>query len=524
MIVKVISLALLLSAVAAQGNETCTEGATRVVKDNCRFYGLCINGDWTVANCGEDLMWSDAKGYCLAQDQPCANSCDGVVEGTFRSDVNDCEAFETCYNGEWKSQHCARGRIFSRELNACIVNDGSCPKARCKPGEFNKIGECNRDFQICCDGKWIDNTCPLSLVFDSSENFCVSPESCKGNTPKPIPCGDIAQGEFRSIPGNCTGFEFCSQGKWVPTNCPEGMKWGDRIGYCINNADAECKDPRNNCDGVEEGSFRKDVDDCSGFEFCYNKKWIKKQCVPGMMFDDEIGFCVKDHGSCKLVCTAGQLKAKDSFNCAPEFLRCSDNEWVELKCPANMVFDPKKQFCVKPENCSIDCGGIAEGTSRSIDDNCEAFEICNRGEWVQESCPPGKMWSSNYSYCIEKDYTCKPCKGAPEGSLRPRSHCGRDYFMCLRNFNIVQTCPIDMIFDHALLFCTDVSKECGGDEVTNCGNDIQGTLKPVEGKCTKYDQCYRTRWLEEECSDGLMFDDKTSQCVQNDGSCKPCIC
>ncbi|KAL5279889.1 hypothetical protein ACFFRR_004109 [Megaselia abdita] len=519
----VISLALLFTAVAAQ---TCTSGTFRGVNGNCKSYELCLNGDWTPMECREGLMFDSAKGYCVEQDKSCESSCDGKPNGSFKADSSDCSAFEVCSSGEWFHNKCPEGYMFSPSLFFCVLNDGSCQNKLCKPGQFNSTSQCSRDFLICCDGEWRTDTCPLDLVFDSDKNFCVTPESCEDNTIKPIPCGDIPEGQFKPILKNCTAFEFCYQGKWIESNCPEGMKYGVNEGYCVNNANGECRDPRNDCDGQPEGSFKSDDKNCFGYKFCYQTEWVSGKCNQGMMWDSEKLFCVEDNGSCRPLCLPGQLEASDNSTCSAEFLVCCDNAWAKDKCTEGLVFDPNLKYCLKPESCSLSspCGDVPEGTFRSNKTDCEAFEFCSKGEWVQLICPEGQMWSSTDLYCVQKDYTCKPCKGEVEGSLRPEGDCSMNYYMCLGETYIVQSCPFGMMFDPVLLYCTGISKQCGGKEQENCGDDQQGTLRPVDGKCNQYEQCYRGKWLSEVCSNGLMFDTKLLKCVDNDGSCEVCVC
>ncbi|KAL5289678.1 hypothetical protein ACFFRR_009620 [Megaselia abdita] len=244
-------------------------------------------------------------------------------------------------------------------------------------------------------------------------------------------------------------------------------------------------------------------------------------------------------------CQKGEIKGLPFRNCSDVFLVCCENEWISEKCPDGLLFDKNKGFCVT--TCQTCTSGEIISASNELCN--KIFQVCCDGEWKEEVCPLDLVFDPENLYCKEKPVECEPtvttttstitttkkqanCDNFLPGAFKgvSNSSCESKFLVCCDGEWKEEVCPLDLIFDPELLYCTEKPVECEPtvttESTTITTEDLscdpshpEGSFRPAQN-CTQFEVCYTGKWIIQSCPPGMRFDDNLF-CTPDSGECIP---
>jgi len=189
-----------------------------------------------------------------------------------------------------------------------------------------------------------------------------------------------------AYPGNCSLYYLCVNGNPTVMACAEGLLFDDVLGKCNLAEEVNCKDattapPTTTAEptttepttttvvipittessgGVDcpaQGIvFLPDPTDCKKYYLCADGTAVPQECADGLLFDPELGKCN----------TASEVECQTKPNCPAEgivylpvpgsctdYLMCISGSPIEMTCADGTEFSPEEGKCVLEEN--YDC-------------------------------------------------------------------------------------------------------------------------------------------------------------------------
>ncbi|EDV39425.1 uncharacterized protein Dana_GF25304 [Drosophila ananassae] len=472
----------------------CVDGETEVDADDCTKYFVCCHGELVSKSCDNGYYWnSDAQECDLDNGQCKPPTCEN---GEVNPNPEDCAGYQECVNGAWVNQSCSAGDYFNSTLNKCVLDTCgacvNCVEGSKKPDQY----DCAK-FQICVNGKYVSESCPIGEYFNSAINDCEQDNGqCNGNQ-------TCTEDEIQADVGDCAGYEVCSNGSWVSRQCPDGAYFDENLNFCTPDTEGICL----NC---TDGDLQVYPSDCTKFKICTNGKYVVKSCDSGDYWNSATKKCEIDNGQCNgnQTCTEGDIQ-EDAEDCAG-YEVCSNGSWVSRQCPDGAYFDENLNFCT-PDTEGI-CLNCTDGDLQVYPSDCTKFKICTNGKYVVKSCDSGDYWNSATKKCEIDNGQCNGNQTCTEGDIQEDAEDCAGYEVCSNGIWVSRKCPTGEYFN-----VTDST--CIIDESGVCLNCTEGTTGPVPSDCTKYKICAGGKYVVQSCAGGLYFNNQTNRCEIDNGEC-----
>lgn len=224
---------------------------------------------------------------------------------------------------------------------------------------------------------------------------------------------------------------------------------------------------------------------------------------------------------------------QDVSNCANWF-RCTPNGPVPGTCPEPWLFNPQTGGCDWAENVRcFACSPTQPIQSTRVEGSCVQFIRCINGRASQHACQNGLHFNAQSQQCDLPEnanctvrFSCPP--NIPPGQMvafRSQTNCSEFYICTGPGDPTPQSCNPALHFDPVSQQCTfpnmtdcsvgdDGSNPGPGDPTTtpvpfNCPSDGH---HPHPTTCSSFIVCASGQPHFFNCSDGLHFNYRTSQC------------
>ncbi|ETN81345.1 chitin binding Peritrophin-A domain protein [Necator americanus] len=266
---------------------SCRGHITVADRYDCSRYWKCdSSGKFYSMACPSGSVYDPQERTCT-QGKCSSTKC---VERSFQPS-EECGVYKTCYKGEWIEARCDHGKQF---VNGKCTNDDCVREERgeeyysmlqCHSGAVRPHHTSRASYMFCQYGVWTPRSCPDGAIFDWKTLACVTTSKSPSYHPK------CFEGETKSIPGQCSLYKECQNGKWVKKACPYGYRFYN--GYCM---EGNCSEENQYCkesSGVD--GYRRVQHDCSKYYQCVHGKWLERPCAPGTVFNGRISVC--DHAT-----------------------------------------------------------------------------------------------------------------------------------------------------------------------------------------------------------------------------------
>ncbi|XP_002030206.2 chitin-binding domain protein cbd-1 [Drosophila sechellia] len=490
-----VALCLIISLfVGSSSAVCCSEGDTKVDADDCTKYLICCHGEFVSKSCASGSYWNSEIEICVVDDGQCRPPT--CVDGEITPNPDDCAGYLECVNGNEVILTCPDGDYFNSTLNQCVEDTcGVC--ISCTEGSKKAdLNDCSK-FQICVNGKYVPQSCAAGYYWNVLNKECeVDDGQCNGNG---TTCTD---GELKVDPTNCAGYLACSNGNWVSKQCADGAYFNVTLESCV-------PDDEGICVKCNEGST-KPLADCTMYEICSGGKYVTKSCDTGYYWNHQSEVCDVDNGQCNgngTTCTDGELKV-DPTNCAA-YLACSNGNWVSKQCADGAYFNVTLESCV-PDDEGI-CVNCNEGSTKPLPD-CTMYEICSGGKYVTKSCDTGYYWNHQSEVC---DVDNGQCNGngttCTDGELKVDPTNCAGYLACSNGNWVSKQCADGAYFNVTL-------ESCVPDDEGICVKCNEGSTKPL-ADCTMYEICSGGKYVTKSCDTGYYWNHQSEVCDVDNGQC-----
>ncbi|XP_065359681.1 peritrophin-44-like [Calliphora vicina] len=269
---------------------------------------------------------------------------------------------------------CVFGLYFNKNSGKCEYKDNvECPfestnKNRCSrenEGAFlADLEQCNA-YIYCRQGEEVKSYCPSNLVFDPVNKACVYKHQYK--CPETMPktesdalCLSLPDGMFFADKNDCTKYSQCKNGQLKTHSCNSSFAWDYVQGNCVPADDVVClpsaKKPEPELKVCVD--FVGPVSDgvsCSGYYFCkkmsnatYDRKPQHFSCPAGNFFDMNTNSC-RDRLNVKCSLDRCEGMGNKYVNVAGDcrkYVLCQNGvAGTPGSCPSTHYFDERTQGC-----------------------------------------------------------------------------------------------------------------------------------------------------------------------------------
>jgi hypothetical protein len=229
-------------------------------------------------------------------------------------------------------------------------------------------------------------------------------------------CANAEPNGFFSDPEQCDLYYECVDGVSTVKLCPDGLMFDD-----TNKIDAKCDYPFNvDCGkreyvqepetGIDERCYRANgffnhekEDECNKFYNCVHGKAYELPCATSLIFDEEVGTCVRPE------------QASEHAKVCPEKLEKDDISG--FSCPDEKTLGPHGQPLAHP--------------SFPHPLSCQKFITCYFSKDIKElGCMKGQVFNYNTLKCVDPDVGPEDCKCWYECDQDISKNCPTD---CLSN-------------------------------------------------------------------------------------------
>ncbi|XP_028173148.1 putative uncharacterized protein DDB_G0282133 isoform X3 [Ostrinia furnacalis] len=472
-----------------------------VAHEKCNKFNICNGGSPVALSCPGNLLFNPNTDTC---DWPENVDCGDRIIPNGESGGNGNEESGNNNGGNNNNESNENGSENGGNDNGnSNVGAGNCDPSQapaiCAAEDSNGIlvahEKCNK-FYICHGGSPAALSCPGNLLFNPNTDTCDWPENvdcgdrvipggesggndneggssdnggsdngdagndsndsgnngscnCNPNEAPEICAAEDSDGVLIAH-DNCNKFYVCGQGKPFPISCPSGLLYNPHKGVCDWPDNVECGDrviPDGESGNGNEGSGNDNGGNNNG-----DSNNGGSDNGGNDNGNDNVGAGNCDPSQAPAICAAddseGVLVAHEKCN---KFYVCNGGNPVTLRCPGNLLFNPKTDTCDWPEN--VDCGDrvIPNGESGGNDneggsndnggsdngdagndsndsgnngpcncnpneapeicaaedsdgvliahDNCNTFYVCGQGKPFPISCPSGLLYNPHKGVC-----------------------------------------------------------------------------------------------------------------------------
>ncbi|KAI1717338.1 chitin binding peritrophin-A domain-containing protein [Ditylenchus destructor] len=308
--------------------------------------------------------------------------------------IQECERYMECVDGEWFNLACPTGYIFEADSQNCVIQSAtSCrqnrpnsdfssvyipplydtkdtavgsptspspqipigfkekymhafefcetnsPRRLPSPYDCSKYKECETT-SASFGGYYIEKQCPLSAQFDPSTGECKYDYQCLA--PKCI------EGIREPRPGQCGKARRCRNGNWEDVRCKNNMAFiSGRCSKTISCANSNAEYPHGILKCIT-GHTKAHFYDCAKYLMCHHGQFVEESCFNGHKYNPEIGRCDPSYqckGKHNTDCYEGEMRQVGQHHTCDQFEACIDGKFHPQRCPFGMIFDPNLKRC-----------------------------------------------------------------------------------------------------------------------------------------------------------------------------------
>ncbi|XP_055857081.1 probable chitinase 10 [Episyrphus balteatus] len=238
------------------------------------------------------------------------NVCEGVKDGIFLADMEDCGKYITCMGGKAYPGSCSDGFQFSARTQRCDEPE----KTECLP-------KCNNTLQFMpypktCN-KYILCFAGASVLQQCSRNLQYNPETNRCDFPKYVDCvenmcnnnNDPYNIDFVESKADCGRFYICYNSVPMLETCASGLYFNPKLNSCDYKENVNCtisaksrnvlpyaKMPptKANIPCPKQGvHFYPNPSDPAAYFFCSNGKGLVLTCSPGLVYNKKLQTCTE---------------------------------------------------------------------------------------------------------------------------------------------------------------------------------------------------------------------------------------
>ncbi|GJQ81026.1 hypothetical protein Trydic_g21838, partial [Trypoxylus dichotomus] len=276
----------------------------------------------------------------------------------------------------------------------------------------------------------------------TAETTTIGTTDGEGNYEDLVTCPDSGM-SFHPHPSSCSKFIQCNNGEVLVINCAAGFYFDPIRGHCYfadqvdcvldapetttaidttteqnGGGDEEDYESGNLVDCPEKGThFLPHPRSCSKFVKCLNGLYRVINCVDGLHFDAQFGWC--DYPS-KVECAIETIECPDTgrhflphpSSCS-KFVKCNEGDYMVVECVEGLHFNANMGWCENPNKagCTIEDSEEDEDIESSFQcpgdtqkffphpTNCNLFIECNFGISRVLQCFNNLHWNANDGHC-----------------------------------------------------------------------------------------------------------------------------
>ncbi|KAG6441555.1 hypothetical protein O3G_MSEX001893 [Manduca sexta] len=400
--------------------------------------------------------------------------------------------------------------------------------------------KCNRFYQ-CAGGRPVERKCPRGLVYNYNVGQCdwisnvecgnriIAEEEEEIKEPEPEPEKDVAGHEDPSkapticaeeesdgtlvAHEHCNQFYICSARVPVARPCPKGLMYNAKKERCDWADSVNCGDriiPNDNIENCTQDNDNN-TDDSNDDDNDDHQGNDDPSKAPEICAEED---------------SAGVLISHEYCN---QFYICENSRPLTMKCPKNLLFNPKKNQCDWAQN--VNCRGRIH-----VKDNVQARNLFRRE-------------TAGYDYPSNARNVC--ANEESEDVLLAHKYCNK-FYQCANHEPVQRICPRGLYFSSEAQFCDWPEKVDCGDRIIPKENeddadkdDSEKEKEPVGSNyddpskapeicaqkdsdnvqvaheyCNKFYKCVNNQPFPMKCPENLYYNPKIGRCDwQNNVQC-----
>lgn len=498
-----------------------------VAHENCNQFYKCSFGKPIVLTCATNLLFNYVTAKC---DSPNKVDCDDRAKnGDGNYDVTKVDVLRGS-----RSNAIVRGNSDPSQALTLCAAPGS-------DGVLVAHENCNQ-FYKCFSGQPVALACPTNLFYNPSMEYC--------DWPRNVNCSD------RKIPENEDSNENTENGG-QSNESEESESSSHESDDDSTNADNAAPEARATCAAFKSDGILIAHENCNQFYKCSGGRPVTLDCPGILMFNPDKDFCdwpynvdcgdrikpanngnepdtnhngndnttpegqfVGNHSDpsealniCASQDSDGVLVAHENCN---QFYKCHDGRPVALTCPANLLYNPDKDYCDWPTH--VECGNRVISEHESDENSIENENESSNGHGS----------GNNHSNPNDAPAICAAENS--DGLLIAHENCNQ-YYKCFAGKPIVLFCQLNLLYNPSKEYCDWAHNvDCGnrvlpGHENNNsgegsdnsnvvtklCSNSPEGDIIPHEN-CSQFYKCYSGKSYPMDCPPGLYFNPTNKVC------------
>mmetsp|Transcript_422 Transcript_422/g.990 ORF Transcript_422/g.990 Transcript_422/m.990 type:complete len:478 (+) Transcript_422:645-2078(+) len=231
---------------------------------------MCMQGNTTGCTCEDGMKWSDVQEECVL--------------------VADCET-ETSDNSTSMKNECDSNMVYAAVNSSCIPSCVSDPDTMC--------AQVTGYACTCEDGMKWSNASNACVDADECESDDVSGQSTDDDTGSKTDNSDNStECSSNMIWGNmssacapqCDYSVVCAEYIGEGCTCPDGMKWSNTTGACVDPTECENACEANQVYGTMNTAC---IETCTGGEICAQVVTEGCRCPGDLLWDTAVSYCVE---------------------------------------------------------------------------------------------------------------------------------------------------------------------------------------------------------------------------------------
>ncbi|KAI1729761.1 chitin binding peritrophin-A domain-containing protein [Ditylenchus destructor] len=275
--------------------------------------------------------------------------------------IQECERYMECVDGEWFNLACPTGYIFEADSQNCVVQSATSCRQNRPNSDFSSVY-----IPPLYDTKDTATGSPTSpspqIPIGFKEKYMHAFEFCEANSPRRLPslydCSKYKECETTSAgfggireprPGQCGKARRCRNGNWEDVRCKNNMAFiSGRCSKTISCANSNAEYPHGILKCIT-GHTKAHFYDCAKYLMCQHGQFVEESCFNGHKYNPEIGRCDASYqckGKHNTDCYEGEMRqVGHHHHTCDQFEACIDGKFHPQRCPFGMIFDPSLKRC-----------------------------------------------------------------------------------------------------------------------------------------------------------------------------------
>ncbi|XP_035789852.1 peritrophin-44-like [Anopheles albimanus] len=168
------------------------------------------------------------------------------------------------------------------------------------------------------------------------------------------------------------------------------------------------------CEGVPDGYFVQNKNDCQAYFYCRNETAQPNKCPDDFYFNELEQVCdYRDKVNCHLCQQQTGLQVLPHPKNCEDFIVCSEGYSTVGHCSEGYLFDSKRSACHPAARVKCNIVQCPQQSSNSNEivyrpgARCDEYFICQSGTAIQTFCAPGLYWDSIKERCdLSQNVSC----------------------------------------------------------------------------------------------------------------------